>query len=91
MTNRTFETSDLDLGAFLMTQGLRYLGSRIEFDPSRRRPKAVLEFDDAKQNARDLERVFMTSPEKRYREVHKYLLKEAHRAVNDLSREIIEG
>lgn len=86
---RTFQTSDLDLGAFLMTQGLRYLGSRIEYDQVRRRPKAVLEFEDAKQNARDLERVFMTSTEKRYRDVLKYLLKEAHKAVEEHARDII--
>lgn len=89
--SRTFQTSDLDVGAFLMTQGLHYLGSRIEFDQVRRRPKAILEFDDSKQNARDLERVFMTSQEKRYREVLKYLLKEAHKAVAEYSREIIGG
>lgn len=78
-----FETDNLDLGAYLMQQGIRYLGCRIDYDSSRKRPKATMKFLDDRKNARDLERCFMTSPEKRYRDLTKYLLKEVHREVRN--------
>lgn len=89
-----FETDNLDLGAYLMQQGIRYMGCKIEYDASRRRPKATMKFLDDRQNARDLERCFMTSPEKRYRDLTKYLLKEVHREVRHfqdlVAKQIIE-
>lgn len=83
MANRTYETQDLDLAAFLMSQGLQYLGSELDAESSYGQPKATLRFADEKQIARDLERVFLTSPEKRYRDVLKFLLREAHRTVKE--------
>jgi len=88
---KTFETSDIDLGAFLISHGLRYIDSKVEYDENKRRPKAVLRFEDDKQNARDLERVFLGSPEKRYIDLRKYLLKEIHGKINDFSKKVIEG
>jgi hypothetical protein len=73
-----FETSNLDLGAFLMLEGIKYIGCRITLDPARDEPKAVLKFLDEKLNSRDLERVFISSREKKYRELHKYLLRDIH-------------
>ncbi len=82
-TPKVFETSDLDLGAYLLLHGLAYIGSRIEVDSGHRKPKAILQFEDLKQNARDLERTFVTSEEKRFRDLNKYLLREAHKAIQD--------
>lgn len=73
-----FETSNLDLGAFLMLEGIKYLGCRIIMDHNREEPKALLRFLDDKSNCRDLERIFMQSREKQYREINKYLLKDIH-------------
>jgi len=78
-----FETTDLDLGAFLMLHGLEFKGSRVELTGTQQKPKAIMQFNDAKQNARDLERVFMTSSEKRFRDLNKYLLREAHRSIRE--------
>ena len=78
-----FETSDLDLGAFLMLHSLKFIGSRVEHSNTRQKPKAIMQFLDEKQNARDLERVFMLSEEKRFRDYNKYLLREAHIAIKE--------
>lgn len=88
--SRVFETSDLDLAAFLMLHELKLLGTRIEIDPQRHKPKAVMRFSDDKQNARDLERLFQTSSEKRYRDCMRYLLKEAHTAVREYANKALE-
>lgn len=78
---KIFETSDLDFGAFLMLEGIQYLGCRVDYDSMKRKPLALMKFADEKLNVRDLERIFMTSREKRYRDLTKYLLKEVHKAV----------
>lgn len=84
---KVFETSNLDLGAYLMLEGVRYLGCRIEIESQKRKPLAVMQFHDEKLNARDLERVFMTSTEKRYRDLTKYLLKEVHKEIKRFTGE----
>lgn len=83
MEKKIFETSDLDLGAYLMLEGLKYLGCRLDSSVSSRKPLAVMIFLDEKTVARDLERVFMTSNERRYRDLTKYLLKEVHKKVRE--------
>jgi hypothetical protein len=85
-----FETSDLDLAAYLMLHELKLIGARIEIDPKQRRPKAIMQFADEKHTARDLERLFQTSSEKRYRDCMKYLLKEAHTAVREYANKALE-
>lgn len=77
-TTSLFETSNLDLGAYLMLEGIKYLGCRIIMDHNREEPKALLRFLDEKSNCRDLERLFMQSREKQYREINKFLLKDIH-------------
>lgn len=71
-----FETTNVDLAAYLMFEGIKYL----ECDMDRKSGKdiVVLRFLDEKQNCLDLERVFMSSDMKRYRDLTKYLLKEVH-------------
>lgn len=59
-----FQTSDLDLGAYLMLKGLPFIGCKIESE-GQKKPRAVMRFVDEKQKARDLERLFMTSEEKK--------------------------
>jgi hypothetical protein len=85
-----FETSDLDLAAYLMLHELPLVGTRIDIDTKQRRPKAIMQFADEKRTARDLERLFQTSSEKRYRDCMKYLLKEAHTAVREYANKALE-
>lgn len=74
-----FETTNVDLAAYLMFEGIKYLESRVERGPGR--DLVVMRFLDDKQNCLDLERVFMGSDYKRYRDLVKYLLKEVHNTM----------
>jgi len=87
-TSKTFETTNLDLGAYLMLEGIQYLGSRIAVDTSRNEPKAVLLFFDQKGNCRDIERLFMLSREKKYRELNKFLLKDIHLEIKKFNAKL---
>jgi len=80
-SDNVFETGDLDLASFLSMEGLEYLGNRVEYDRDAKRPKAIMRFKDDLGKARDLERVFITSAQKQYRDIHKYFLRQAHLAV----------
>lgn len=86
--DKLFKTSDLDLGAYLMLKGLPFIGCNIE--SSKGKPRAIMKFVDEKQKARDLERLFMTSEEKKYRDVLKYLLKEVHQSVRDYTNTLLD-
>lgn len=76
MKQPIFETTNVDLAAFLMFEGIKYLESRV--DRSRGKALVVLRFLDERQTCLDLERVFMGSDMKKYRDLIKYLLKEVH-------------
>lgn len=90
-SNKIFETHDVDLGTFLQLHDVPYLDCRVESDPKTRRVRAVLRFLDEKQNARDLERLFLTSDFKKFRDINKFLLKEVHKACDMIKRQVIEG
>ena len=90
-STKVYETDNADLASFLMFQGIEFLGCRIDRHKITRKPVAVMQFDDTKEVARDLERTWYSSPEKRYRDVNKYMLREIHKAVKDFSRAIING
>lgn len=76
-----FETCDVDLAAFLMLEGLKLIECKLESNNNQGKPRCVIRFFDEKNKARDLERVFMSSEFKRYRDFHKYLLREIHRTL----------
>lgn len=76
-----FETTNLDLAAFLMFEGIKFL--ECEKSQSHGKDIVVLRFLDEKQNCLDLERVFMGSEFKRYRDLVKYLLKEVHAKLRE--------
>ena len=85
-----YQTSDLDLGAYLMLMGLPFIGCTIEMDTRKNKPRAVMRFVDEKQKARDLERLYMTSEQKKYRDILKYLLKEVHQTVRDYTNTLLD-
>jgi hypothetical protein len=89
--NKIFETADVDLGSFLCIHDVPYVDCRVEADPKTGRARAILRFLDDKQNARDLERMFITSEMKKFRDVNKFLLKEVHRACDLIKKQIVEG
>lgn len=90
MALKEFFTSDVDLGAYLCMQGIQYMDCKVESDPRSGRARAILRFWDEKQNARDLERHFITSDFKKYRDANKYLLKEVHRACKEVIKQVTE-
>lgn len=71
-TLNIFETTNADLASFLILEDIKLLelsvkGKIIHF-----------RFLDDKNQCLDLERVFLSSPFKKYRDVNKWLLKRVH-------------
>lgn len=76
-----FETQNVDLASFLILEGIKFLGcARAITNPN----VVVLRFADEKQNCLDLERVFLNSEYKKYRDINKWLLGKIHSALRDL-------
>lgn len=79
----TFETQNVDFASFLILEGIKFLGcKRSETNPN----VVVLQFDDARQTCLDLERVFIHSDYKKYRDINKWLLGKIHGALRDLPK-----
>jgi hypothetical protein len=74
----TFETQNVDLASFLILQGIKFLGCRVSEVNSR---VVVLQFLDERQNCLDLERIFLSSEFKKYRDINKWLLAKIHEAM----------
>lgn len=80
---KDFSTYDVDLASFLMLQGLKFIECKLDQNTGSK-PRVLMRFFDEKENARDLERVFMSSEVKRYRDFNKYLLKQIHITLKGL-------
>ncbi len=75
-----FKTYSTDLAAFLLLQEIEL--SHMARSPSK--PDSVeIYFKDVKKNCRDLERVFLSSSEKKYRDILKYLVKQVHLTLKE--------
>lgn len=73
-----FETQNVDLATYLMMEGIRFL----ECQKSPTNPKVIiLRFLDERQNCLDLERSFLNSQFKRFRDMNKYLLGKVHETL----------
>lgn len=79
---KDFSTHDVDLAAFLMLNGLKFIETVV--DTTSEKPRVIMRFFDEKCIARDLERVFAGSEIKRFRDYNKYLLKEIHRTLRGI-------
>lgn len=77
---KTFETFDVDLAAYLMLEGLKFIECKLDDAPGSK-PRVIMRFFDEKEVARDLEKVFMGSDVKKFRDFHKYLLRDIHRTL----------
>lgn len=83
--SKTFETFDIDLAAYLMLEGLKFIEAvPEEILTNSDKPKIKMRFFDEKEVARDLEKVFMGSPVKRFNDFRKYLLREVHRTLRGI-------
>ncbi len=75
---KIFETQNVDLASFLMLEGVKLLECR-KSDSNKK--VVVLRFLDEKQNCLDLERVYLNSQFKQYRDINKYLLTKIHETL----------
>lgn len=75
-----FETQNVDLGTFLMLEGIKLLECRKSASNSK---VVILRFIDEKQNCLDLERVYLNSKYKTFRDINKYLLTKIHEALRE--------
>lgn len=80
----TFDTHDVDLAAYLMLEGLKFIECVTDQSSIPGRPRVLMRFFDEKGIARDLERTFAGSGYKRYRDYHKLLLKDIHRTMRGI-------
>lgn len=78
--SRIFETQNVDLASFLMLEGIKLLECRKSDDNKK---VVVMRFLDDKQNCLDLERVYLNSDFKKYRDINKYLLSKIHEALRE--------
>lgn len=78
---KIYETKNVDLAAYLMFEGIKFLECAV--DRGTGKELVVMRFLDEKTVCLDLERVFMTSDFKKYREITKYLLKEVHSKLRE--------
>lgn len=84
LTPNIFCTSNVDLATFLVFEGIKLL----EFEVTDAYRKIVtIKFIDEKQNCLDLERVFLNSDLKRYREINKWVLKNIHAKLRENNKE----
>jgi hypothetical protein len=76
-----YKTQDLDVSAFLIFEGIKFIECKAEGSV------VYFYFEDTKSNCLDLERVFLNSEFKRYRTIHRYLLKQVHQALRQIKKE----
>jgi len=69
---KIFETTDVDLGAFLILEEIPFLECKIK---DARKGIVLLRFIDDLGKCLDLERVYLSSECKKFRDINKYLLK----------------
>lgn len=75
-----FETQNVDLATFLIFEGVKLLECKKSSTNSR---VILLRFIDEKRNCLDLERTYLSSPFKTYRDINKYLLQKIHETLRE--------
>lgn len=73
-----FETQNVDLATFLMLEGIKLLECKKS---DQNKKVVVIRFLDEKQNCLDLERVYLNSRYKQFRDINKYLLTKIHECL----------
>lgn len=67
MNQKTFITDNLALAPYLLNQGLKFLHAEYGYGKNNKR-RIIFVFEDAQGVGRELERSFLNSPEKRYKD-----------------------
>lgn len=75
-----FETQSVDLATFLMLEGVEFLGCQRS---DKKRNVVILRFSDPANKCLDLERIYISSDFKRYRDFHKWLLGKIHEKLRE--------
>jgi len=76
-----FKTDNLALAPYLLNEDLEYLG--VEIGPGKNnKQKVIFVFSDIKNIGKDLERAFLNSREKRYRDSMHYFRSQIQKAMN---------
>ena len=78
---RIFETTNVDLGSFLILEGIKLLECQLK---DKSKGIVIMRFLDEAQNCLDLERVYLSSEFKKFRDINKYLLKKIHTTKREL-------
>lgn len=74
-----FETSNVDLATFLLFENIKLLECQ-------KRPGTnvvLMRFLDEKGSCLDLERIYLKSEFKKFRDINKWLLKKIHNAIKE--------
>ena len=72
---RIFETTNVDLGSYLMLEGIKLLECKSK---ENNRNIIIMRFLDDLGKCLDLERLYLSSEFKKFRDINKYLLKRIH-------------
>jgi len=75
-----FRTQNVDLATFLMLEGIEFLGCQRS---DKNGKVVILSFADPLGKCRDLERIYISSDFKRYRDFHKWLLSKIHETLRE--------
>ena len=76
-----FSTTNVDLATFLVIQDLKLLEVTVH---DARKKIIAFRFLDEKKNCLDLERVYLNSEYKKFRDVNKYLLSKVHEKLREI-------
>ncbi len=77
---KVYETTNVDLGSFLVLEGIKLIECSVK-DPHKR--IIVMRFLDEASNCLDLERVYLSSEFKKFRDINKWLLKKIHSTLRE--------
>jgi len=77
---KIYETTNSDLATFLIFEGIKLIECKVSPGP---RKVVVMRFLDVNQNCIDLERVFLNSELKRFRDINKWVLKKIHETLRE--------
>lgn len=77
---KIFETTNVDVATFLMMEGIQLRECRKSSD----NPKVVVfSFNNEKLNCLDLERTYLQSTFKKFRDINKYLLSQVFETLRE--------
>jgi len=85
-----FITDNLALAPYLFNEGLHYLGLTRGIGKNQK-PKIIFIFEDPKNIGKDLEKAFLNSREKRYRDSMHYFRSQIQKALNNQATLITLG